>query len=144
MTHLFLQPLPESSKKGDMSLKENKNDDGQNNEKANSGSNGTSEDESSYSSFYSSFLKTDEGPTSSNEGRGENNDDMVWTAAPKPPMKRSDPAWLGNTNITNELIYQYKVDSRTLNDVLNADLYALKNTPHVSLKFQILAQVAEI
>jgi Period protein 2/3C-terminal region len=96
----------------------------------------TSEDESSYSSFYSSFLKTDEG-NSSNEGRGETTDEMQWGSAPRPPMKRPDPTWLENINLTNELVYQYKVDARTLSDVLNADLYALKNANQVSLNVEL-------
>lgn len=83
---------------------------------------GTSGDESSYSSFYSSFLKTDEGLTSSNE----NNDDAEWSPAQKPPVKRPNPSWLDNITLTNELVYQYKVDARTLKDVLSADLFALK------------------
>lgn len=94
---------------------------------------GTSEDESSYSSFYSSFLKTDEA-TSSNEGRGENykcgssknSDEMQWGKMPKLPTRRPNPHWLDSVDLTNDLVYQYQVNAKTLNDVLLADLYALK------------------
>lgn len=106
----------------------------------NNATTGTSEDESSYSSFYSSFLKTDEGPTSSNEGRGENfrydlsktmNGDMKWEVSSKPPTKRPNPHWLDNVTLTNELVYQYQIDGRTLADVLKADMFALKNVIQV-------------
>jgi hypothetical protein len=100
---------------------------------------GTSEDESSHSSFYSSLLKTDEGPTSSNEGRnekfkydsGKDAEEMQWEKTPKIPAKRPNPHWLDNINVTNELVYRYQVNSRTLSDVLNDDLFALKNIHQV-------------
>lgn len=96
----------------------------------------TSGDESSYSSFYSSFLKTDEGLTSSNDEHNDNNDETEWSPAQKPPTKRPNPSWLENINLTNELVYQYKVDSRTLKDVLSADLFALKTVNQVkSVKY---------
>lgn len=91
---------------------------------------GTSEDESSYSSFYSSFLKSEE-PTSSNEGRVENNNEGQWNKTQKPPTKRPDPSWLDNIKLTNELVYQYQVDAVILKDVLNADLHALKKVNQV-------------
>lgn len=97
---------------------------------------GTSEDESSYSSFYSSFLKTDEGPTSSNEGPGENYpckniDEMVWDKMPKTPMKRPNPYWLNNIDLTHELVYQYQIDAKALSDILSADLVAFKKIHQV-------------
>ncbi|KAL7017493.1 hypothetical protein ACKWTF_010400 [Chironomus riparius] len=87
----------------------------------------TSEDESSHSSFYSSFLKTDEGQTSSNEERNEGKDDMQWEKTPKIPIKRPNPHWLDNINVTPELIYRYQISTRTLRDVLKDDLCAMKN-----------------
>lgn len=101
---------------------------------------GTSEDESSYSSFYSSFLKTDEGPTSSNEGPAESfkydmtktlNNGMNWETTLKPPTKRPNPHWLDNVDLTDELIYRYQIDGRTLNDILRADLFAMRNVNQV-------------
>lgn len=91
---------------------------------------GTSEDESSYSSFYSSFLKSDE-PTSSNEGRVENSNEHEWNQMPKPITKRPDPSWLDNIDLTKELVYQYQVDTKILQDVLSADLRALKKINQV-------------
>lgn len=105
-----------------------------------SGTAGTSEDESSYSSFYSSFLKTDESQTSSNDGRGENfkyakDSGVQWEQMPKIPIKRPNPHWLENVELTNDLVYQYQVDARTLSDVLNADLYALTSVNQVRKLF---------
>lgn len=91
---------------------------------------GTSEDESSYSSFYSSFLKTDEGPTSSNEGRLESHEmEKVanWNLAPKTVLRRPNPQWLDNVDVTNEFVYRYQVSAKTLADVLKTDLCALKH-----------------
>ncbi|CRL07870.1 CLUMA_CG020824, isoform A [Clunio marinus] len=91
---------------------------------------GISEDESNYSSFYSSFLKTDEAPSSSNEGRGENstiqNKAIQWDEISKPPIRRANPHWIENINLTNELVFRYQLDARTLKDVLNDDMYTLK------------------
>jgi Period protein 2/3C-terminal region len=84
-------------------------------------------------------LKTDEGPTSSNEGRNEkykydsSKEDMQWEKTPKIPIKRPNPHWLDNINVTPELIYRYQISTRTLNDVLNDDMYALKNIHQVIL-----------
>lgn len=98
---------------------------------------GTSEDESSYSSFYSSFLKTDECPSSSNEGRNENdNGDMQWDKETKFPLKRSTPQWLENIDLTNELIYRYQINTKTLPDILSADLNALNKIKQVREQFQ--------
>jgi Period protein 2/3C-terminal region len=100
---------------------------------------GTSEDESSHSSFYSSFLKTDEGPTSSNEDRnekfkydsGKDTEEMHWEKTPKIPVKRPNPHWLDNINVTPELVYRYQINARSLSDVLSDDLYKLKNIHQV-------------
>ena len=93
---------------------------------------GTSGDESSYSSFYSSFLKTDEGQSSSNEGRNENENNLMnWDKEAKFPLKRPIPQWLENVDLTNDLVYRYQVDTKTLPDVLSSDLYALKNINQV-------------
>lgn len=93
---------------------------------------GTSEDESSYSSFYSSFLKSDEGTTSSNEGRAENQNQLEWNKTKIPLTKRPDPSWLDNIDLTKELVYQYQVDAMILKDVLKADLSLLKKINQVS------------
>lgn len=84
-------------------------------------------------------MKTDEDPSSSNEGgRNENfkydsnkDDEMQWEKMPRVPVRRPDPHWLDNINVTNELVYRYQVNARALKDVLNDDLYALKNVHQV-------------
>lgn len=60
---------------------------------------------------------------------------MLWEKTPKIPVRRPDPHWLDNINVTPELVYRYQVNARTLNDVLNDDLYALKNVHQVSFFF---------
>nr|AGZ88038.1 PERIOD [Belgica antarctica] len=98
-------------------------------EKASGNTTGTSEDESSYLSFYSSFLKTDEGPTSSNEGHVERNDkEMDCSLATKTLLRRPNPQWLDNVDVTNEFVYRYQINAKALNDVLKTDLYALKHS----------------
>lgn len=101
-----------------------------------------SEDESSTSSFYSSFLKTEEGQSSCYEGRADNDYyDLkkinATNKAPKLPIKRSNPQWLDNVNLTDDLVYQYQIDARTLSDVLKADLLSLKKTNQVRKKIAI-------
>lgn len=54
---------------------------------------------------------------------------------PKIPIKRPNPHWLENVELTNDLVYQYQVDARTLSDVLNADLYALTSINQVRTIF---------
>lgn len=51
---------------------------------------------------------------------------MSWDKAPKLPFKRPNPHWLENISLTNDLVYQYKIDAKALSDVLSADLSALK------------------
>lgn len=101
----------------------------------NAAANGSSEDESSFSSFYSSLLKTDEGPSSSNEGWDEKYDfgktmdkEIKWG---RPPIKRLNPHWLDHVDLTNELIYRYQIDARILSDVLKTDLFALNKINQV-------------
>lgn len=108
----------------------------------------TSEDESSYSSFYSSFLKTDEGPTSSNEGRFEKHDmgkGNDWNLAPKAVLRRPNPQWLDNVDVTNEFVYRYQVTATALADVLKTDLCALKHTHQVRFKeFFVLTFITRV
>lgn len=61
---------------------------------------------------------------------------MKWEKTPRVPVRRPDPHWLDNINVTNELVYRYQVNARTLTDVLNDDLYALKNIHQVSKLMQ--------
>lgn len=42
-------------------------------------------------------------------------------------MRRRDPSWLEGVHLTPELIYEYQMHPKTLNEVLKADLDAMKN-----------------
>ncbi|XP_011685943.1 PREDICTED: period circadian protein isoform X3 [Wasmannia auropunctata] len=42
-------------------------------------------------------------------------------------MRRRDPSWLEGVQLTPELIYEYQMHPKTLNEVLKADLDAMKN-----------------
>lgn len=80
-------------------------------------------DESSYSSFYSSFLRTE---TSSNE----DNDKMSKQGSiDKKPWRRPEPPWLDNVAVTPDLIYRYKVTTKSISDVLMADKLKLIHQP---------------
>lgn len=56
---------------------------------------------------------------------------MQWDKMHKISFKRPNPHWLDSIDLNNELVYRYQVGARTLTDVLNADLYALKNVNQV-------------
>jgi hypothetical protein len=62
---------------------------------------------------------------------------MQWEKTPKIPIKRPKPYWLDNINVTPELIYRYQISTRTLNDVLNDDMYALKHINQVNMLMYI-------
>lgn len=42
-------------------------------------------------------------------------------------MRRRDPPWLEDVQLTPELVYEYQMHPKTLNEVLKADLDAMKN-----------------
>lgn len=42
-------------------------------------------------------------------------------------MRRRDPSWLEDVQLTPELIYEYQMHPKTLNEVLKADLDVMKN-----------------
>ncbi|XP_043260117.1 period circadian protein isoform X2 [Colletes gigas] len=83
-------------------------------------------DDSSSSSFYSSFLykssdsscNPDQKPT---EYMPEDN------AEQHQGKRRKEPPWLEGVQLTPELIYEYQIHPKTLNEVLQADMDALKN-----------------
>ncbi|XP_076687250.1 period circadian regulator isoform X4 [Andrena cerasifolii] len=84
-------------------------------------------DESSSSSFYSSFLykssdsscNPDQKPT---EYVPEDNAKQQHQG-----KRRKEPPWLEGVQLTPELIYEYQIHPKTLNEVLQADMDALKN-----------------
>lgn len=41
--------------------------------------------------------------------------------------RRKEPPWLEGVHVTPELIYEYQIHPKTLNEVLQADMNALKN-----------------
>lgn len=51
---------------------------------------------------------------------------MQWEKMPRVPVRRPEPHWLDNKNVTSELVYRYQVNARALKDVLRDDLNALK------------------
>ncbi|XP_078051194.1 period circadian regulator isoform X2 [Augochlora pura] len=83
-------------------------------------------DESSSSSFYSSFLykssdsscNPDQKPT---EYLPEENTKQ------HQGKRRKEPPWLEGVQLTPELIYEYQIHPKTLTEVLQADMDALKN-----------------
>lgn len=93
------------------------------------GNNSDDMDESSFSSFYSSFLKTD----NSSECNGVEKDpsEMIWDCGPPSnavrPKRRPNPPWLDNICQTKDLIYRYQMNERSIKEVLDADLIALKS-----------------
>ncbi|XP_076754367.1 period circadian regulator isoform X2 [Xylocopa sonorina] len=83
-------------------------------------------DESSSSSFYSSFLyKSSESSCNPDQKPMEYliEDSMRQHTA----KRRKEPPWLEGVQLTPELIYEYQVHPKTLNEVLQADMDALKN-----------------
>ncbi|XP_029034643.1 period circadian protein isoform X8 [Osmia bicornis bicornis] len=83
-------------------------------------------DESTSSSFYSSFLyKSSESSC--------NLDQKPTEYLPEDNMKqqygkrRKEPPWLEGVQLTPELIYEYQIHPKSLNEVLQSDLDALKN-----------------
>lgn len=88
-------------------------------------------DDSSFSSFYSSFLKTD--CSSIDDGiricRKESEIEFEKNRTRKP--WRREPPWLDNVNVTADLIYKYQIKTREINDVLKADMKALKHIQQV-------------
>ncbi|XP_043517512.1 period circadian protein isoform X2 [Frieseomelitta varia] len=83
-------------------------------------------DESSSSSFYSSFLYKSSDSSC-------NPDQKPIEYLPEESMKqhygkrRKEPPWLEGVQLTPELIYEYQIHPKTLNEVLQADMDALKN-----------------
>ncbi|XP_076642718.1 period circadian regulator isoform X1 [Halictus rubicundus] len=83
-------------------------------------------DESSSSSFYSSFLykssdsscNPDQKPT---EYLPEENTKQHHG------KRRKEPPWLEGVQLTPELIYEYQIHPKTMSEVLQADMDALKN-----------------
>uniref|UniRef100_A0A1Q3EZL0 Period circadian protein n=1 Tax=Culex tarsalis TaxID=7177 RepID=A0A1Q3EZL0_CULTA len=93
------------------------------------GNNSDDMDESSFSSFYSSFLKTDNSSECNGVEKGDSSE-MIWDRGSQKVVqarRRPNPPWLDNICLTKDLIYQYQMNERSIKDVLEADLIALKS-----------------
>lgn len=93
------------------------------------GNNSDDMDESSFSSFYSSFLKTDNSSECNGVEKGDSSE-MVWDCGSNNVVRakrRPNPPWLDNICQTKDLIYRYQMNERSIKEVLDADLIALKS-----------------
>ncbi|XP_017879137.1 uncharacterized protein LOC108624391 [Ceratina calcarata] len=79
-------------------------------------------DESSSSSFYSSFLyKSSESSCNPDQKLTEYFENNT-----RHEKRSKEPPWLEGVQLTPELIYEYQIHPKTLNEVLKADMDALK------------------
>lgn len=100
-------------------------------------------DESSFSSFYSSFLKTDNS-SESNCAEKKEATEMVWDSSSNRTSRakrRPNPPWLDNVCQTKELFYQYQITEKSVQDLLDADMLALKNLNQPLLVNEQLGQL---
>ncbi|XP_044268555.1 period circadian protein isoform X2 [Tribolium madens] len=88
------------------------------------------DDESCFSSSYSSFLKTDYGSGSNDDANGSEKKASQTDGGTKNrknvPIRKRDPPWLEAVSITPDIIYKYQMTMKGLDDILEADLNALK------------------
>ncbi|XP_077280683.1 period circadian regulator isoform X2 [Temnothorax americanus] len=83
-------------------------------------------DESSSSSFYSSFLYKSSDSSCNPDQKTCEVSSEEYTKCHQ-GMRRKDPPWLEGVQLTPELIYEYQMHPKTLNEVLKTDLDAMKN-----------------
>lgn len=65
---------------------------------------------------------------------------MVWDSSSNRTSRakrRPNPPWLDNVCQTKELFYQYQITEKSVQDLLDADMLALKNLNQVSKKGNI-------
>lgn len=68
-----------------------------------------------------------------------------WNVATKTVLRRPNPQWLDNVDVTNEFVYRYQVNAKTLADVLKTDLCALKHIHQVrSKKYFLLTFITRV
>lgn len=68
-----------------------------------------------------------------------------WNVATKTVLRRPNPQWLDNVDVTNEFVYRYQVSAKTLADVLKTDLSALKHIHQVrSMKLFVLTFITRV
>lgn len=105
------------------------------------GNNSDDMDESSFSSFYSSFLKTDNSSECNGVDKGGESGEMIWDCGSHNVVRakrRPNPPWLDNICQTKDLIYRYQMNERSIKEVLDADLIALKSVNQVGFAFLLL------
>lgn len=86
-------------------------------------------DDSSFSSFYSSFLKTDNSSESNGAAEKKESNEMNWETGSNNTCRtkrRPNPPWLEDVCQSKDLIYRYQINERSVQDLLDADLAALK------------------
>ncbi|KAL6261017.1 hypothetical protein P5V15_008543 [Pogonomyrmex californicus] len=84
-------------------------------------------DESSSSSFYSSFLYKSSDSSCNPDQKTCEVSSEEHTKCYQGMLSRRDPPWLEDVQLTPELIYEYQMHPKTLNEVLKADMDAMKN-----------------
>lgn len=102
-------------------------------------------DESSFSSFYSSFLKTDNSSESNCADKKGDPTEMVWDCGSSNKTSRAkrrpNPPWLDNVCQTKELFFQYQITEKSVQDLLEADMIALKSLNQPILVNEQLGQL---
>nr|KAF7432381.1 hypothetical protein H0235_005305 [Vespula pensylvanica] len=100
-------------------------------------------DESSSSSFYSSLLsKSSESSCNPDQKAVEEvAKNSQQTTKVKHAIHRKDPPWLEGVQLTPELIYEYQIHPKTLNEVLKADMDTLKKINQPLLVNEQLGQL---
>lgn len=103
-------------------------------------------DESSFSSFYSSFLKTDNSSESNCADKKGDPTEMVWDCCSSSnktsrAKRRPNPPWLDNVCQTKELFFQYQITEKSVQDLLEADMIALKSLNQPILVNEQLGQL---
>ncbi|XP_047346985.1 period circadian protein isoform X3 [Vespa velutina] len=100
-------------------------------------------DESSSSSFYSSLLsKSSESSCNPDQKTAEQvAKNSKQPARAKHAIHRKDPPWLEGVQLTPELIYEYQIHPKTLNEVLKADMDTLKKINQPLLVNEQLGQL---
>ncbi|XP_015189237.1 PREDICTED: period circadian protein isoform X3 [Polistes dominula] len=99
--------------------------------------------ESSSSSFYSSFLyKSSESNCNPDQKTTDQVAENLQQAAKvKHAIHRRDPPWLEGVQLTPELIYEYQLRPKTLNEVLESDMDSLKKISQPLLVNEQLGQL---
>ncbi|XP_047524413.1 period circadian protein isoform X2 [Pieris napi] len=115
------------------------------------------DEESSYSSFYSNFFKSESGSAEDSDVKKltiSSNSPLLfqlWTGASssfdktkgasKTSRRKMDPPWMEKVCVTSELIYQYQMLPKNINEVLSRDQELLQTIEQPSLVNDQLGQL---